>query len=850
ALAAQLIASLPSTLEADAFSFFAPLYQPIVRIVVDGAERFANVNLPDLPLGETGGTTTPQLAPDAVPPPPLRISLKAAITTAPGAPAALVSAEVPALELLGRSMFVAFTPVEDFTQLAGKKLGEIRTFIPNLTLRAPGMSPEQAKAFTWVGAPLTLSGEVMSIVDDQLLVRGLPVDTSPFDPARVARVETLVATVDAARFPEVRLRVQALDAAGHGVIGLPASAFELTEDGARMGFTLLENAPPPPRVVFVLDRSTSMPADFRGSGAAQLLRDVASALLAKDPRCQFRVHVIDGNVNDGAWTSDPAELANAAQTQSGSGSGLWKALAAVSSLGASTIVMVTDGAAASGPSSDELAAITLAPPSLFLQVVSGAIDHLERMAELTGGTVLSTVDHAEASTQIDTFLRARERNAYLLRYHAPSDGVATRQVRLRLKDVAPFADAAYSPPALADRAPRGRVGGLLLAFESTGEPTLTRLLAGDRSPAPDAPDALFDEVEGAFFGGAEIHFEGGAPTLGAFVEDWLTARLEHEPVLAALSAPSATVEQLQQAFTSRPPAYHLSSWLPHLALQDQAEEEILHRTGLRAVISARVPRFGAPLLRRLDILPLGHHRSIASNKRRSLESTMAATARFALLEKSWYERSTAALLEGAALTYLRPGYTLASVLPSLPAGTIARWNRAMETYSSWHRLVPSTGAPVAFWAVHPASGELIGVLESGAGGGEGTSNECDLSRLLDGLDRLGSLAGATGALGSAAGTWYSLEITKARKLLAATVVISGGTPMSTDPTDWSDFFGAAGCGAATAAMGAGLDRLAGNDGIGVAAGIIREALDMDGYISAATGRSVVCYSPPEESGCG
>lgn len=846
ALADQLIAALPATVEADPFSPFAPLYQPLVRVVVDGTAHFLNVNLPDLPFGETSSTTTPAPAPAAVPPPNVKVSLQAAITGR-ATPTTLVSAELPALELIGRSLFAGFTPVEDFPQLAGKRLGELRTFIPSLVLRSPGMSAEQGSSFTWVGDPITLTGEVMQVQGDQLLIRGVAFDTSQPDPARASLVQSLDLAVNSAQFPEVRLRVQAGDGSGGSVVGLPASAFDIHEDGVRMPFTLLENAPPAPRVLFVLDRSTSMPAEFRDAGAGQLLQNVATDLLARDPRCEFRVHIIDGDINDGSWTQDPAALALAAQNQPGSGSNLWQALALAADLNASTVVMITDGAATDSPTAEAVAAISFAPPSLFLQVLTGPTEQLDQMAALTSGKVLSAMDHTAAANEIDEFLKAREHSIYLLRYRAPAEGPSPRNVQLSLRGASPMAMGSYTPPPVAERAAPARIGGLLLTLEAEDEPTLSRLWAGTRQPAADAPEALFEEVEGAFFGTAELHFEGGPPTVGTLLDDWLSTRLEHEPVLEALAAPEATIDQLQQAFTSRPPRYHLGAWIPHVALAEPSETERLHRTGLRAAMYVHAPRFGAPMMRKLDLFPWGNHRTIADDPRRRLEATVRATARLALMEKVFFDKSTASELEGAVLRHFPPGQSAHLQLMVTPELT-ARWQRAMQGYESFHRLLPQTGTPVAFWVLDRTGGEVLGVLESGGGAGETSTSGCDLNGLLDGLDRLGSLAGAMGALGSAAGTWYSLEITKARKLLAATVVISGGTPTFTDPADWRDFFGGAVCGAAGAAMGAGLNRLMGDDGIGVAAGVLNDILEHDGYIAAATGSSIVC--DPGSTGSG
>ncbi|HMR79062.1 MAG TPA: hypothetical protein PKD61_28345, partial [Polyangiaceae bacterium] len=102
--------------------------------------------------------------------------------------------------------------------------------------------------------------------------------------------------------------------------------------------------------------------------------------------------------------------------------------------------------------------------------------------------------------------------------------------------------------------------------------------------------------------------------------------------------------------------------------------------------------------------------------------------------------------------------------------------------------------------------------------------------------RLANLAGALGALSGAGGTWLSLELTKAKKLLGATVVIAGGTS-SDDPTNWNDF----GCAAASGAAGGAFGALAGLGGLAGLLGQAGEALGTaDNVISAGTGHSPIC----------
>jgi hypothetical protein len=172
-----------------------------------------------------------------------------------------------------------------------------------------------------------------------------------------------------------------------------------------------------------------------------------------------------------------------------------------------------------------------------------------------------------------------------------------------------------------------------------------------------------------------------------------------------------------------------------------------------------------------------------------------------------------------------------SVLPSLSQELKDRWRLAMLGYSNAHRLIPASGTPVAFWHLDPTTGALLGVLESGNGGAEDVQQmEAEMNALIDLANRLAAIASMAGVIGTAGGTWLSLELTKAKKLLGATVVLAGGTP-GDDPTDWSDFGCAPASGAASGAAGA-------------MGGLIGEAAEAAGHAdsasTAATGNGLFC----------
>ncbi|MEZ4222221.1 MAG: hypothetical protein R3B13_14895 [Polyangiaceae bacterium] len=185
-----------------------------------------------------------------------------------------------------------------------------------------------------------------------------------------------------------------------------------------------------------------------------------------------------------------------------------------------------------------------------------------------------------------------------------------------------------------------------------------------------------------------------------------------------------------------------------------------------------------------------------------------------------------------------PPFTdIGSVISGLSTEVQDRWRLAMSGYTNSWRIVPTAASPIAFWHVEPKTGALLGVLESGAGGAEDSEQyEQDMNKLLDLINRLANLASAGGVLSTAGGTWLSLELTKAKKLLGAIVVLSGGTP-SSDPSNWNDF----GCNAAMGAAGGGFNIMKDMGGL---PGLLGQLGDMfgkaDNIISAGTGHSPIC----------
>lgn len=834
ALAQAVLGMLPSDAKAQAFDFSDPISIPIVRVTDGGAKKLANPALPDLPFGDAGTTASAATAAEAQKLPTLTATLSIVSSSNPKQPVDLVSGTFAVEDLPGRSLRIAMAPPEDLPTVVGRQLSELRTFIPVLYLDGSDVAQSERDKHTFVGSAITRTGDVVKQeADGSYSVNGIEIDTTPTDPTKLASVKAIALEASAAGFPRVNVRASATDGSGNSVYGLNASAFKLEEDGVEQVFTLLENKPPDPRVVFVLDKSTSLPPDFQGAQAAALVKTIATQLLAKFAASSFRIQTVGGSINDGAWTSDPAVLEQAALNQYALGSDLWEALGEAAKLGATTLIFITDGDATDTPTGENLAAVSIAPPTVCVHVGTTPTTTLDQMATITGGTVVSVTMQSEAISAADAFITARQKNSYLLRYDAPTTGANTRAVKLSIRGGTATGSGNYTVPAPAEVKPPNRFGGLLLTLDD-GSNTVTRVLAGRREVLEDTTDAEFAEVNDAFLGSFELRFEAGAPSASQVADDLITARLGLEPLWDATRG--SDLAAIYDAFVKAPATPALGAFALHAPIHTAAGT-LVYPTDLRAALHSVMPKGSKSIVRRVDLLPWGHYSAVSDDARVALTQSLKATARFALIEEALFTTSTRSLLKNAPLTAVPPFTDIGSVISGLSTEVQDRWRLAMSGYTNSWRIVPTAASPIAFWHVEPKTGALLGVLESGAGGAEDSEQyEQDMNKLLDLINRLANLASAGGVLSTAGGTWLSLELTKAKKLLGAIVVLSGGTP-SSDPSNWNDF----GCNAAMGAAGGGFNIMKDMGGL---PGLLGQLGDMfgkaDNIISAGTGHSPIC----------
>ncbi len=785
---------------------------PMVRLSVG---RLAD------PIGAFGVTPIGDQAVTNLPDPgdliEVTVTVEAARGDAPNRPFTLVEGRWSAEDLVGRRVHVSFPPpAESLEELVLIRPRDVTVVLPSLVVRGQDLDAEATRALAALGAPITLGGDVIDVetADGIVRVGEAPVGPLAPDPARVAAIATLTVVPTAAGFPTMSLAVRALDAAGDPVEGLPATAFRILDTDVPVGSVLERSEAPPPRILLLLDDSTSIPDPFRGVGAAKLARSLAERLSAVDPATSFRIAKVSLSAADpgGDWTTDLDALQAQATDTAGYGSELWAALADAAKLGATAIVYITDGKATDADGTP----LTEPPPDLAAQVRVGPRTLVIGVGETdpTGLTDLGTAGRLGAFTvddqaaAVDAIVRALAEDpepSYRFRYHAPADTPTTRTVRLELLGTAIAGTATYEVPPLEARARPAGLSGLFLTVR-VGTTEARRVLAGVDAPSAATAISRLDveHVRRALFDATVLEFEAAAPPQAIILDELYTAVLALRPLAEATDRASrlAALAALGAGGPGpEPPTLHALS----VALPELAGTPLTYEAGLRVTLHREqvVPDgTGRAVHRRaVDLLPSARFTTVDPDPVTAFAATARRTARLAIAEAAGFPSSTLAALDGEALVEV--GFSIFDLLDPISRDLARAMDAAVEPWRAVrpHLLIPADGTPTAAWAFDGRTGSLVGLLADGSGGG---SEEADIEDTFDDAESLLDGAGLASDIASAAGlggfsfvggVWIQLEKTKLQKLKAATLMLASMRPPADDIADLSDL----GCGLAAAA---------------------------------------------------
>jgi hypothetical protein len=516
---------------------------------------------------------------------------------------------------------------------------------------------------------------------------------------------------------------------------------------------MAENRLQGPKVLLLLDESGSIPAEFTSpQGRDALARGIAERILASHPDATFQVMAVDGGTiptPDGFTLHDSAAVTAAVAKADSFGSGIWAALRDANLAKPTVIVLVTDGQADEKTIDGFRATVRAGAPVVAAAVGTPDNTTMDDIAALSGGVRVNASAPADVVATASRFLDRRQTQPYRLDITVPAAGPSHRALTVSVPARGVSGSAAYDVPAPTVRTPAPALASIRLAVSVGGELPLTRVIAGYAGDSPPPmgtalPQSMLDDVHGALIGGTLLSVEGGAPPLAVWLDDLISARLGLQRLHDA--AVGNDQQKVIDAIAAGVPV--LPAVLPTLHTPLPANGEgTTHEDTLRLVLYSERPRIGGPRRRAVDVLPSTRWITAASDAATAFTTTLTRTARLALAEAAALPTSTGSLLRGASLRNVPPGYIGTEAVAFLPEDRRKAWVDLLNTFSQHHRVIPVSGDPIAFWAVDPDTGSLLGVLGDGSGGSFADDVECqinDMQSLMSLLAFIGGLGGLGG----------------------------------------------------------------------------------------------------------
>ncbi len=751
-IAAKLLALLPNA-RANVLTLSSDGLLPMVSVVVEGKEKLA-FPYGDLELVDPAPSiVTSDAAPLA---PALVVRVVFSMTTATG-DVPLVETTLGADALVGKQLMLRAPPPIDPATSFATKAADVHLFVPTLAITSPRSDANAVASTIRSGLAVSDRGDIVK--ED---ASGLYVDGVALSPAGSrggadgSTVTTATVKANAAAFGTIELLVSATDTAGKPVPTLAASAIRVAEDGVDRSFVVVENAAPKPRVLVVYDTSASIPpAFFEPAGRASFGQSLAQALQDRIPNVELQAVGTAADIPTAAkWGKPtPVELGDAITALAGAGSFVWTAARNAAAAAPAVIVMLTDFQA-DEKLDPNLAGIKASLP-LGAPIVAVAVDTADtqtqaEIATLTGGVSLSTSDPTNVGAIVDAvadLLAKRAAAPYRLSYRAPAQGGAARQVSVSFPKsaTAAKAQASYVVPASDKRLPDGGILGLTLTVQVGDELPIKRLLAGidaaDAGQGKALSAAESARIREVLLGTTLVSFEGGAPSESTWVDDYLTAKLSRRPIFEALAAKDqAKVRSaLDGGHTFLPQGLDGLHVPPAVVA---GSEPVVMERRLRAVIYQFTQKADGTQLHRSDILQSTRLESTSQSAEAAFRQTLEASCRLALGEATVFPESTISLLATDALLRIPAGIADTS---TFPAALRPRWKKLLDQYADFDRLVPTSGATLAMWAVDPATGSAFAVLEDGSGGGHkktalppGATDPNEYDKINDALGLIGA----------------------------------------------------------------------------------------------------------------
>jgi len=762
ALAEQIATNALDAFGPDVFKVAPPpslsSVGPWVQVNTDGTER-----VPDL-WTELGGTL--DVEPDRLrdvgaigAAPNATFTLLIATADDPTRPIEVAEAVFPLDAMAGRRVDVSFVPpASGLAELMATRPADVTTVIPTIKVDGVDLSADEESALFVQGDAFTIQGDTLTEDGDRFVLPGGSIGGSG-DPTEVA--ELRVNRVVTAHYPKLSVELDVLDAEGRTVTDVPASAFVLSDDGSQVPFTLRRTERPTPRIVFLVDNSSSVSEQYRNAGATRVVTEIATAVKAVHPDAEFRAALVGiSGVGSLGWKDDP-EVVGDDVDQFGIGSALWHSYVDAAALGGNAIVFLTDGVSINPDAEPEptapeelVSALKAAPPAIMLGSSTGGEAGLgeafQGIADTTGGVTLDVEDQDAAIaavleqldrtlTPYDFLVLADEDNEAVERTLtvALADGGLEASAPLeRLPD-----DSVLPGPALA---------GIYLRVNANGR-IVDRTLAGlpYRTDDEVTPE-LIQEVRQALFGAYSVITEAGTPSPSQILDDAIAEVLSWETVFTSDDA-----DEVMAAFAA---AHRLPHGQFAFSVPVDGEGALTWESGLRMWLSTErtAPRGDVDVVRRsLDLLPTNLFHTATADSAESARLTAERTSRLAAIEAALTDTNATERLTG---TLSAPGFG------DMTAEQRLIHDQLTNGWPGTARFAVNEAFDAAM-ATDPTTGTMVAVLPDGTGGG--TTEEEIKARFKQAI----AMTELAGGAGGAFKHWAALEKAKLEKLQFATLVI-------------------------------------------------------------------------------
>jgi hypothetical protein len=732
AAAAAVLAALPARLRtARAMAPGLPDRIPVVAYGEGSGARWATALGQDAPLARPPDGL---VGASAVVMPQVVISVDVALNPPAGSTVdRAVLHEVlrgawPADQLAARQLTLAFgAPGTGATVLQQDRRG-IPVRQPLLRLEATDL--EAATTGLVRGTAISLAGGLLEEAPDGsgAIIGPLgPVLSAPAPGPGASGVMSVTAAANPHAFPTVDLAVSAIDASGTSVDGLPASAFQVAEDGVPQAVTLVGNtASRDIRVLVVYDTSGSV-TDYwsRTKQRSAFEAALASGLVSAATQHPFSVQVIGVGdaAREGAWLTPEVGAITSAFTSLPSTSDIWTTLGlSVPASGASAVILVSDNVSSDFPDQIPGLRTRLRASGVPVAVIPvGVIDEAATTAIVTesGGIRLDPTDKALA-TGLTTFISGRvatvASTGYRLRYVATASGPVKRSVTIAITgSTSAGATAEYDVPAEADRAAPSGVAGVYLTVR-VGDRQMRRRLGGVQASDRDVPDDTSDAaaIAGATAALDAIHtirFEPGSTT-ASLLDDLIGAILTFEPVELAWPGGPSAIAAAAPGWRRFPAS--LAAMSESVASPSGPEAS---PAGLQVLVLTETAT-DTNLVHLSDVVPkLDDWLGVGPDAEAAFRAAGRASVAASIREATTFPESAADQLDGLSLTAI-PALDSIDAVSSLSEARRASLGPLARQYATFHRLVPTTGDIVAAWIVDPDTGSLTAVGADGRGAGK------------------------------------------------------------------------------------------------------------------------------------